>query len=177
MAGSKGYNTRAYVSAAPGAFAIIPTSDFGTVQPALPSVLANSTTDYYAVVPNSGSQWKVQKSVNYMRSDGTTETAGIVLSKIDCIQPEYPGAGQAVTSASNTWFVMNGYLFLCTTSGTTASPFIGFAAFNKTKGATTTDGTAVWTSYGKAALLRFLFGNVSASPATPVAQTYELFQS
>jgi hypothetical protein len=152
------------------------TVDNSGIQTALPSVPANSTVDYYAVVPNSGSQWKVQKSVNFMRSDGTTETAGIVLSHLDCISPEYPGTAQVVTAGPTSYFVMNGYLFEATTGGTTATTFIGASAFNTTKGKTTADGSVVWTSLGKAALIRFLFGNVSVSAATPVAQAYELFE-
>ena len=152
------------------------TIDNSGVQTALPSVPANSTVDYYAVAPNTGSQWKVQKSVNFMRSDGTTETAGIVLSHLDCISPEYPGVSAVVTAGPTSYFVMNGYLFEATTSGTTAATFIGYSKFTTTKGATTTDGTVVWTSYGKAALIRFLYGNVSVTAATPVAQTVELFE-
>jgi hypothetical protein len=152
------------------------TVDNSGIQYALPSVPANSTVDYYAIVPNTSSQWKVQKSVNFMRSDGTTETAGIVLSHLDCISPEYPGVSTAVSVGPGSFFVMNGYLFEATTAGTTAVTFIGYSKFNTTEGATTTDGTVVWTSHGKAALIRFLFGNVSGSAATPVAQTYELFE-
>lgn len=175
MAGSKGYNSRAYVSDTPGAFYIILAADFGAAQAALPSVAANSTVDYYAIVPNSSAQWKVQKSVNFMRSDGLADPAGIVLSKIDCIQPEYPGVGVVVPAT--TWMVMNGYLFYTTAGGTTAANFPGFSNFNLVKGVSTIDGSVTWVSSGKAALLRFVFGNVSAAPATPVAQNYELFQS
>ena len=158
-----------------GTGALVPVIDNSGIQSALPSVTANSTSDYYAVVPNTSSQWKVQKSVNFMRSDGTTETAGIVLSHLDCIAPEYPGTGASVTAGPTSYFVMNGYLFEATTGGTTASTFIGFSAFNTVKGGTTVDNTVTWTCLGKAALIRFLFGNVSGSTAIPVAQTYELF--
>jgi hypothetical protein len=175
MPGSRGYNSRAYVSNDPGAFYVIGTADFGTDQAVLPSVPANSTVDYYAIVPNSSSQWKVQKSVNYMRSDSLADPVGLVLSKIDCIQPVYPGVNTVVAAA--TWLVLNGYLFFTTAGGTTATKFIGFSNFNTVKGATTLDGSVTWISHGKAALLRFLFANVSLVAATPVAQAYELFQN
>ena len=111
-----------------------------------------------------------------MRPEGIQDPAGLALTRMDCIAPEYPGTGEAVTEDSNTWFVMNGYLFLCTTSGTTASTFIGFAAFNTTFGATTTDGTAVWTCFGKATLVTATFVNATSGSLTPATQSYDLFQ-
>lgn len=186
MAQSKGYTNRAFTANAPSAFAIILGSDFGGIQAALPSVGANTTVAYYAHVPNSGSQWKVQKTVQYQRDGAAGSTpgtsvpgaisdpAGIVLTKIDCIQPIYPGVATVV--ATGFVMVLNGYAFKATTGGTTATPFIGFSKFNLTNGATTTDGTVTWTCYGKAAWLLFTFGNTSATPATPAAQDYALFQ-
>ena len=177
---SRGYNTRAYVSNAPGAFYVIGTSDFGTVQAALPAVgaagSATATVDYFAFVPNTGSQWKVQKSVQYMKSDDSnlSDPEGIVLGKIDCVAPVYPGVSTVV--ATGAVIVLNGYAFKATAGGTTAATFIGFSKFNLTKGATTTDGSVTWTSFGKAAWLRFRFANVGSGSATPVAQSYELFQ-
>jgi len=172
---SRGYNTRAYVSNAPGAFDIIGTSDFSNgAQDALPSIAANSTADVMLRVANSGSQWKVQKTVEYARPDNLTETSGIVLGGMDCIQPVYPGTSTVV--ATNAYTVLNGYLFQATTGGTTATKFIGFQNFNTVIGKTTADGTVVWTSRGKAALVRVRFANVGVAPATPVAQTYALWQ-
>jgi hypothetical protein len=177
MPASKGYNTRAYVSNPPAAFAIILSSDFGSIQAALPSIAANETADYFAFVPNSGSQWKIQKAVEYMKSDDSSleDPAGIVLTKIDCIAPAYPGVSTVVSTGAV--MVLNGYAFKATSGGTTAASFIGFSNFNTVKGATTTDGSVTWTSYGKAAWLRFRFANVSVSSGVaPVAQAYELFQ-
>jgi hypothetical protein len=71
---------------------------------------------------------------------------------------------------------MNGYLFQATTSGTTATTFIGFSAFNLTKGATTPDGSVVWTSFGKATLVRARFANVSTTAATPNDQQYDFWE-
>jgi hypothetical protein len=173
---SKGYLSRADVSNAPGAFAIIFSGDFGTIQAALPSVAESSTADYYAHVPNSANQWKVQKTVDYMNPDGAVQTTGIGLAGIVAVAPPYPGTSQALTTASIP-MVLNGYAFRVTTNGTTAATFIGFSKFNTTPGGTTTDGTVVWTCYGKAIWLRFHFVNTLAgSAATPVATTWELFQ-
>jgi hypothetical protein len=174
---SRGYNTRAYVANSPSAFYVIGSTDFGTIQAALPSVGANTTAEFIAFVPNTGSQWKVQKSVQFMKSDQSVDAddpVGIMLNKVDCIAPPYPGTGTVV--ATGAVIVINGYAFKATTGGTTAATFIGFSKFNLTKGATTTDGSVVWTSFGKSAWLRFRFGNVSATPGTPTAQAYELFQ-
>jgi len=176
MPASRGYNTSARVSEAPGAFAIIGANDFTNgAQDTLPSIAANSTFDYFLKIDNAGSQWKVQKTVNYMRHDGPTETTGIVFGGMDCISPLYPGTSTVV--AINTYVVLNGWLFKATTGGTTAVKFIGFPNFNTVKGATTTDGTVVWTSFGKAVLVRIRYANVSVSPATPVAAIIALFQS
>lgn len=150
------------------------TTDGSGIQPALPAITTDNSVDYYFIVPNGGSQWKQQKSVNYMRSDGVADPLGIQWGHMDFIQPVYPGVSTVV--AANSWMVMNGYLFNATTGGTTASTFIGFSAFNTTKGATTTDGTVVWTSYGKAGLIRSVISNVYASTATPAAQAFEFFQ-
>jgi hypothetical protein len=110
-----------------------------------------------------------------MKSDALADPAGIVLSKIDCTSPAYPGVNTAVSLGAV--IVINGYAFKCTASGTTATTFIGFSKFNLTKGATTTDGSVTWTSFGKAAWLRFRFGNTSASAAVPVSQAYECWES
>jgi hypothetical protein len=176
MAGSRGYNTRAAVSEAPGAFAVIGVADFTNgAQDTLPAILANTTVDYFLKVGNASSQWKVQKTVNYMHHDGLTETAGIIFGGLDCVQPVYPGVSTVV--ALNAYIVLNGYVFKATTNGTTATKFIGFSNFNTKRLATTADGSVVWTSYGKAALVRIRYANVSGSTATPVAQGWALFQS
>jgi hypothetical protein len=158
-----------------GTGAVVPTFDESGIQAPMPLIAANSTAVYDFRVPNSGSQWKVQKTVDYMRPDGTQETAGIVIAKMDCIQPLYPGLSAVV--AVGTYFVMNGYLWKATVSGTTAATFIGFSAFNKIYGTNTIDGGVTWTSFAKACLVRVVFGNVSVTAATPVAQSYELFES
>jgi len=175
MAGSRGYNSRAYVSNAPGAFDIVGAADFTNgAQDTLPLIAASSTVDYFVRVANSGSQWKVQKTVHYMRSDSLADPTGIVVGGADCIQPPYPGTATVV--ATSAYMELNGYLFQATTGGTTAVKFIGFANFNTVKGAVTTDGSVVWTSRGKAALVRLRFANVSLAAATPTAQAYEFFQ-
>lgn len=147
----------------------------GNQQP-LPALLTATTADYNFIIPNSCNQWRVQKLTNYMTPSDTAETAGIVLQGVDCASPVYPGVSTGVTQGTSSYFVMNGYLFWATASGTTAATFIGFSAFNITPGGTTTDGTVTWTCIGKAVLVRAHFANVSASTATPVAQQYDFFQ-
>ena len=175
-----------------GAATSAPSVDRSGIQAPLPVITANTTKIYYAVVPNTSSQWKQQKSVDFMKSGGVVETTGVVLNHLDYIQPIYPGAsGQPAggtnppvstytqaTVAPGTYMVMNGYLFVATqaASNTTATTFIGWAAFNTTKNATTADGNVTWTCLGKAGLIRFDFGNVSGSSVTPTAMSYELFQ-
>jgi hypothetical protein len=189
-ADSKGYISRAYVSNAPGACYLINAQDWGSVQPfALPTVpdtAAGGTGYIWAVVPNTGSQWKVQKPVVYALPDGVSENEYITLGPAECISPLYPGTSVTVVAfnpsttppvANQNIFVMNGYLFACTTGGTTAASFIGFSKFNTTKGGTTTDGTAVWTCYGKAALVRIRVTNSNSSTGeVPATQSFELIQ-
>jgi hypothetical protein len=175
-----------------GAGAAFPAYDQSGVQAPLVAIGANTGVEYYAIVPNSGSQWKQQKSVDFMKSDGTVETLGVTLNHLDFIQPVYPGAASQpagganppsatytqATVAPSTYMVMNGYLFVSTqaTSTTTAATFIGWSAFNTIKGKSTTDGNVTWLCLGKAGLVRFQFGNVSSGSVTPTAMTYELFQ-
>lgn len=194
-----------------GSGAAAPAFNGTGIQQPLPAITTNSSALYYAVVPNTGSQWKQQKSVDFMRNDsvnvpatvssggsaqhGEGDPSGIVLNHLDYVQPIYPGAAAPVyvsgseppqytpsatytqfTITAVTYFVMNGYLFVSTTTGQSATSFIGWAAFNTTKGTTTTDGSIVWTCLGKAGLVRFSFANVSGSTQTPAAQSYALFQ-
>lgn len=155
-----------------------PTTDQSGNQDVLPTIAANTTVDYYFRIPNTGSQWKVQKSVEWMRPQGVAEPGGTLVGPMDCISPLYPGTGQVVTASQATpvYFVMNGFLFKAITSGTTAATFIGFSNFNTNRYGTTTDGTVVWMCFGREVLVRCHFGNNSASPVTPVAQEYDLFE-
>jgi len=157
-----------------GAGAAIPTFDQSGVQSPLPSIAANTTVDYFLRVPNAGGLWKSQKQVNYMRPQGAAEPAGITIGNVDCTPLLYPGTSQSV--ALGVYMVMANVLYLCTATGTTATTFIGGAAFNQAKGATTTDGTVTWTSYGKATLIRMHISNSSGSSAVPVAQEYDFFE-
>lgn len=171
---NRNYFNRAFVSNPPGAYAYICASDFGSIQAALPSITANSDADYYAHVPNTGSQWKIGKTVSYMLPSGVDQTAGIILVQVQPVAPVYPGVNTVV--ATGAVMVLNGYAFKATTGGTTAAAFIGFSKFNTTAGATTTDGTVTWTCYGKAIWLEFQFENVTAGALTPAAMDFELFQ-
>jgi hypothetical protein len=127
-----------------------------------------------------------------MKADGIGETLDVTLNHLDFIQPVYPGAANEPQGGANppsstytqasvatgTYMVMNGYLFVATqaTTSNTATTFIGWTAFNTTKGKTTTDGSVTWTCLGKAGLIRFQFGNVNASAKIPTASDYEIFQ-
>jgi hypothetical protein len=177
---------------AKGAGPAVAAYDATGIQPPLPSLVQDASIDYYAIVPNSGSQWKQQKNVQYMNPDGINETLGIILHQLDFIQPVYPGAADEPQGGSNppsstytqasvangTWMVMNGYLFQAVQANTTstAATFIGFSAFNLSKGSTTTDGNVTWLAYGKAGLARFQFSNVSSTTQSPAQRDYELFQ-
>lgn len=156
-----------------------PAGSVTNIQNPLPLVPANGTADFVAIVANTGSQWKTQKTVHFARPNGTTETAGIVIDGIDCIAPVYPGTATPVFSGLGvaSYMVLNGYLFQASVSGTTAATFIGFSNFNTAKGALTVDGTVTWLSHGKATIVRIRFGNASIVPATPVAQEYDLWES
>jgi hypothetical protein len=160
-----------------------PAVDHSGIQPALPSIASDATVDYYFIVPNTGSQWKTQKSVQYMRSDGIADPAGIELSQMDFVQPVYPGSNIASgTSQANwvvnagSWTVINGYLYQATVGGAVGSTFPTTFAANTAKGSTVTDGSVTWTCFGKAGVIRAVFGNLSGSAAIPAAQAYELFQ-
>jgi hypothetical protein len=93
------------------------------------------------------------------------------------INPLYPGTSTDVTAGTgvSSYIVLNGYLYQATTSGETASTFIGPGAFNQSRGATTTDGSVVWTSLGKASIIRIRFVNSTDSAAVPAAQEIDLF--
>ena len=172
-----GGNGAVTIAAATAITTPLPTFTPGIQNP-LPLIPAESTADYIFVIPNTGSQWKVQKSVDYERPSGLVEPAGIAIDNVDCIAPVYPGTSTAVAATFNAsaYMVLNGYAYQATTGGTTASTFIGTAAFKTAKGATTTDGTVVWTSLGKAVFIRARFANFSTSPATPVAQEYDFWE-
>lgn len=152
-----------------------PVTDNSGIQVALPSVSASSSADYFFRVPNAATLWKTQNDPQFKRPQGIADPAGITPGNVDIVMPLYPGTSQSVTagSAAGAYMVMNSTLYVCTTSGTTASTFIGGAAFNQAKGSTTTDGTVVWTSLGKSALVRMRFSNSSGSAAIPNAQEYD----
>lgn len=160
-----------------------PLADFSGAQAALPPVPANTTVDYFFRVSNTGSQWKVQKSVEWMRPQGLAEPGGILVGPMDPVAPLYPGTSQVVTavlvptsSTGPTYFVMNGVLFIASQSGTTAATFIGFAAFNTNMYGVTTDGTVKWTCLGRRILVRCHFGNNTAGVLTPATQEYDLVE-
>jgi len=171
----------------------VPVVDRSGIQPALPSVTSTAPVIYYAIVPNNSSQWKQQKHVEFMKSDGVADPAGIILNNLDFIQPVYPGASLAPQGGSNppvatytqvsvspgAWMVMNGNLWQAVNlvSASTATTFIGTAAFTGiAPGSLVTDGSVIWQNFGKAGLIRMAFANSETTAAVPANQAYELFQ-
>lgn len=158
-----------------GAGATVPLYDTSGTQHALPSVGANTSADYYLLIPNSGSLWKVQGAVDFSFPQSAAQTTGVALVGADFVMPLYPGTSTSATQNA-TYMVLNGYCFLCTVSGTTASTFPGQANFNTTRGVTSTDGSVTWICLGKSGLIRLHYVNATGSAAIPVAQHMDLFQ-
>jgi hypothetical protein len=162
-----------------------PQVDLSGVQQAMPSIPANASIDYFFRVPNSANRWRVQKSVEWMRPGGLAEPGGVVIGPADVINPVYPGTSFAITETATsatlgpvqtTYMALNGLLFAAIAGGTTAATFIGSAAFqNVARFATVTDGTVTWICLGRATLVRFHFGNTTASIIIPAVQEYDLF--
>jgi hypothetical protein len=136
-----------------------PQIDLSGVQAAIPKIFQASTIDYFFRVPNSANRWRVQKSVEWMRPAGVAEPGGIVIGPADVVNPVYPGTSTAITQTATvalatatptgtvqpTFMGLNGILFAVLAGGTTASTFIGSAAFqNIPRFQTVTDGTVVW---------------------------------
>jgi len=144
------------------------------IQLPLPSVGANTSADYFIIVPNQTGQFETQKSVQMMKPQGIPDGVGIVGTIVGFQMPLYPGTSQSVSLAA--YMVMNSFLFVCTAAGTTASTFIGGPAFATAKNATTTDGTVTWTCLGKAGLINLRFVNGAGSAAAPSAQEMDFFQ-
>jgi len=68
-----------------GAFYLVKSTDFnGTIQPALPSVGANSSADLIVTVSR---KFRPGAVVNYNRPQGTADPTGISIAAVDCIAP------------------------------------------------------------------------------------------
>lgn len=162
-----------------------PQVDLSGVQAAIPTIPANATVDYFFRIPNSANRWRTQKSVEWMRPGGIAEPGGIVIGPADILAPVYPGTSTTITETASsattgpvqtTYMVLNGILFAAIYGGTTASTFIGSAAFqNVPRFSTVVDGTVTWMSMGRAVLIRFHFGNTTGSIIVPAVQEYDLF--
>lgn len=181
---SKGYTSSARLSIPVSAYYIVETSDWGVLQPAIPTGEFNETQEnWYVQVPNT---FRIQKPVFYANPGQALQNPGVVVGQFQCIAPIDPGRSTSVTSGSNTYWYLNGYLFLVTGSGTTAASVPatmanpanqepGTAAY--VKNATVTDGTATWTCQGRQILIvaSVVFGDTSPIEG-PVAQEYDFFQ-
>lgn len=77
-------NSGGRTAALPKAFFVVKSGDWGGVQPALPSVGANSTADVIITVSRT---FKPQSSVYYVRPTGTADPAGISVDSIDLLGP------------------------------------------------------------------------------------------
>ena len=165
----RGYNSSFRGASAVSSYYEVMASDWGTIQSALPAIAASESADFCVIVPTQGN-WRQQSAVGYVLPDGTPQSAGISISDMSISNPLYPGVGIAVVTGTvpTSFCVLSGYLYRCTTSGTTAATFIGGGAFKQTKGATTNDGTVVWTSQGKATIIVIHFTNSIALASPPV---------
>ena len=170
-----------------GTGAVPPTIDQSGVQPALPSIAANHSADYYFIVPNASSKWKNYNPVEVTRPDSVTETTGIMLSlPLECQSPLYPGATPGsstytqVSVAPGTYMVMGGNLFISNQVGSQniAATFVGSAAFQVAKGTVVTDGSVTWLCLGKATLVHARFSNIlsGGNPIAPTAMEYDLME-
>lgn len=168
---SKAYNSSARLAIPVSAYYKVNSSDFGGIQPSIPTGY-NETLDWYITVSN---QFRVQKPVVAITPAGTLDPAGVVVGRWVCVAPDDPGRSTAITSGSNTYMLINSFLYLCTTSGTTAAAFPTLVA---TAGSTTTDGTATWTCQGRKGLVVAAVSfTIQVSPAQgPVAQEYDFAQ-
>ncbi len=153
----------------------VKSTDWNSIQMALPSIGANTTAEVFVPVTK---RFSVKGFVDYSRPDGKTDPGAVSIAAIDCIAPAWP-ASTAVTNAQPTpnWIVVNGTAFQCTTAGTTAGTIPAGLTTQPAAGTTVTDGTAVWTSKGqRGAVIRIRFANSSAGALTPTTQTYEFYQ-
>jgi hypothetical protein len=172
VAWSKGYTSSARLAVPVSAYQSIQSGDFGVTQPAIPTLATATSAVWYIQV---SSAFRVYKPVQVIRPAQNLDPSGILVGNFQCVAPVDPGRLTAITSASNTYMYIQGFLYLCTTSGTTAAKM---PVLNQAAGATTTDGTAVWTSQGRQVLIEAQVYSVkSQSPAVgPTAQEYGLFQ-
>lgn len=150
-----------------------PVLDQSGIQTALPSIAANTTVDYFVVVPNSSHQWSVQDQVSFMRPQGTAETPAVTTGNVDIVAPLWV----ANTSfAAGSYIVVNSIGYVATVTGSTTNGAIpaAFAAqASGTKGTLIVDNAQTWKSLGSALLVRVHFNNSSGSAAIPVAQEYD----
>ena len=185
---SKGYTSSARLAIPVSSYYSVKTNDWGNIQPAIPTFTPGSFVAYwYVQLPNT---FRMQKPVQYIKPAGALDPLGVVIGEWQVTAPEDPGRSQSITSGSNTYWYLNGYLFLCTSSGTTgaavpasmASPSNlepGTSAYSK--GATVTDGTATWTCQGRQVLIVSQLVNLEdvSSPYTsigPTPQEIDFFQ-
>jgi len=160
--------TTTYQITAYGAGGAPPALNTSGLQVPMPSVAANNHADVSWAVPST---FSVFKDVQFMRPNASADPTGISEVSMDCIAPLWAAS---TAFAAGAFIVINSVLFMCTTAGTTGSTV---PTFKNVKGATTTDGSAVWTSQGPKKVLRVRFINASGSAAIPVNQEYDIFQA
>jgi len=151
-----------------GAGAAVPTVNTSGIQYALPAITTNTTSDVQVKVPAS---FYVNKQVQWKIPNEVSSASGTALVQADCVAPLWP---QSASANAGDFIVINGFLFQCTTAGTTGSSVPNFAA--STQYGTVTDNTATWTNLGRWRVVRLRFMNLSGSTAQPTAQEYDLFQ-
>jgi hypothetical protein len=150
-----------------------PVLDQSGIQIALPSIAANTTVDYFVVVPNNAKSWSVQDQVSYMRPQGVAETPAVTIGNVDIVAPLWK-ANTSFTAGS--YIVVNSIGYVATVTGTTtngAIPTAFSAQASGTKGTTIVDNGQTWKSLGPAIFIRMHINNSSGSAAIPVAQEYD----
>jgi len=153
-----------------------PTLDQSGIQVALPSIGANTTVDYFVVVPNNGRVWSVQDQVSYMRPQGVAETPAITIGNVDIVAPLWQASTSfGFAAAAGAYIVVNSVGYVATVTGTTSStiPAAFSAIASSVKGTLIVDNGQTWKSLGPAIFIRMHINNSSGSAAIPAAQEYD----
>lgn len=137
----------------------------------LPAIATATTANVDMWVPQA---FIPQRTTFVTRPGSTAETSGIAFATSNCIAPLW-----AASTAFNAgdYITLNGWVFQCTTAGTTAAANAFPAAFaTSVRGGTVTDNTATWTNRGKGSIVRVRYSNPTSGTLQPTAMEYDLSQ-